>query len=455
MKNLLFLLTLGLFIGCQSGSEATNETLAPESSENKFSWKDSAVIYEVNIRQYTEEGTFKAFQEHLPRLKDLGVDVLWLMPIHPIGVKNRKGGLGSYYSIQDYKGVNPEFGTEEDFKALVDAAHAQGMKVILDWVANHSAWDNPWVENHPDWYTKDSTGKMISPWDWTDVVDLNYDSKEMRQEMISSLKYWMTDFGVDGYRCDVAFLVPTDFWEEARKELSTVNEDVFMLAEAEEPEHHNAAFDASYGWAIHHFMNQVAQEKMPLDSLVLSIKRDQERFPKEAFRMMFTSNHDENSWNGTTQERMGDYHKIMTALCFTLPNSFPLIYSGQETGLNKRLSFFEKDTIVWSDSGMRVFYSDWIDAKHGLSMLYNGSVGAPMVNIKAQEGVLSFKRENENGVLHFIGNFSAESKVIGLEQGLPSGKFVRLFNENDGPLEYNETSSIELKSYEYVVLFNC
>lgn len=455
MKQAMVLAMAALMLACQN-SEQVEEVPVEESKEEAMvkSWMDTAVIYEVNIRQYTPEGTFAAFQEHLPRLKKLGVDILWLMPIHPIGEKNRKGGLGSYYSIKDYKAVNPEHGTLEDFKKLVDAAHEQGFKVILDWVANHSAWDNPWVEANPDWYTRDSASNMISPWDWTDVADLNYDNPDMRAEMLESMRFWMRDYGVDGYRCDVAFLVPTDFWQEVRAELEKINPEVFMLAEAEEPEHHNAAFHASYGWHIHHAMNKVAQGEMPLDSLVSAMIRDQSRFPKEAYRMMFTSNHDENSWNGTTEERMGDYHKLMSVLSFTLPNSFPLIYSGQEAGLNKRLSFFEKDTIIWNESEMTAWYQKLTKVKHNVPMIWNGTAGAPLESISQADGMLWFNRKNEKGDLWFIGNFSEEPKTVGADV-LPEGSYGYLFRETDKPIEFDANTSIELGAYEFVVFFSC
>jgi glycosidase len=234
-------------------SENTSEAFLPE-------WSHDAVIYEVNVRQYTPEGTFDAFSKHLPRLQELGVKVLWFMPIHPISVKNRKGSLGSYYAVQDYKKVNPEFGTFDDFKKLVEQAHDMGFKVILDWVANHTGWDGTWISNHPEWYNRDSLGQIIPPVaDWSDVADLNYNMSEMRAAMIDALKFWVAEANIDGYRCDVAGMVPVDFWEEARAELDKIKP-VFMLAEDEsESELLVNAFNANYGWELHHIMNMGAK----------------------------------------------------------------------------------------------------------------------------------------------------------------------------------------------------
>lgn len=307
-------------------------------------WAQNATIYEVNVRQYTPEGTFAAFQKHLPRLKELGVDILWLMPINPIGEKNRKGTLGSYYSVKDYKDINPEFGNKNDFKNLVDEIHKLGMYVIVDWGANHTAWDHNWVINHPEYYTKDSLGNFVPPVaDWADVVDLNYDNTDLRKEMIDALCYWIKDFNIDGYRCDVAGMIPTEFWNNAREELDKIKP-VFMLAEWETPDLHEKAFEMTYAWEIHKLLNSIYKgEKSPEDLKDL-IVNDKRKFQDYAYRMLFTSNHDENTWNGTEFERLGEAAEMFAALTYVIPG-MPLIYNGQEAGFNKRLEFFEKDEI--------------------------------------------------------------------------------------------------------------
>jgi glycosidase len=295
-------------------------------------WAKNAVIYEVNLRQYTPEGTFKAFEQHLPRLKAMGVDILWLMPVNPIGIKNRKGSLGSYYSIKDYLGINPEFGTLDDFKSLIKKIHALGMHVIIDWVANHTSWDNNLITEHPDWYTHDPGGKIIPPVaDWTDVADLNYDKKELREYMTNALIYWVKETGIDGFRCDVAGMLPVHFWNEAIPKVKAIKH-VFMLAEDETPEMHDTAFDMTYSWEVYHMMNDIAKGKKTADKMDSVLKKDAAKFPPNAYRMQFTTNHDENSWNGTEYARLGDGAKAFAVMSYTIPG-MPLIYSGQESAI--------------------------------------------------------------------------------------------------------------------------
>src|SRR5690554_5544415 len=261
-RSIFLLLLLALFFGaCNNSPQKTTKTGQPQAEE-LLAWSNDAVMYEVNVRQYTPEGTFDAFAEHLPRLKELGVEILWFMPIHPIGEKNRKGSLGSYYSIRDYKAINPEFGTLEDFKALVDKAHGMGFKVLLDFVANHTAWDHHWIETHLEWYTQDSLGNIVPPVaDWSDVADLNFDNPDLRAEMLDALKYWVQEADIDGYRCDYAGGVPTDFWETARTELNKIKP-VFMLAEDQDNlDLLNHAFECNYSWTIHHYMNEIYSEE--------------------------------------------------------------------------------------------------------------------------------------------------------------------------------------------------
>lgn len=314
-----------------------------------------SVIYEVNIRQYTPEGTFGAFGRHLPRLKELGVDVLWLMPVYPISEKNRKGTLGSYYAVKDYRQVNPEFGTLDDLKKLVDQAHRMGFRVVLDWVANHTGWDNPLIEQHPDWYTQ-KDGKIVSPVDdWTDVADLNYDNSDMREYMIGSLEYWIREVGIDGYRCDMASMVPTDFWEEARVRLDSLKP-VFMLAESAEPDLMHRAFDACYGWDLHHLMNAIARGEKDAGELKPYFQKMDTLYVPRALVMNFLDNHDENSWNGTISSRMGQAQRAFAVMAWTIPG-VPLIYTGQEAGLDKSLEFFEKDQVDWQkDTTWSLFY---------------------------------------------------------------------------------------------------
>lgn len=427
--NFLSLLIAGILIfsSCQTSTQKgsiaednqyTSTTPTPE-------WSKDAVIYEVNIRQYTEEGTFDAFAEHLPRLKELGVDILWLMPVYPIGEKNRKGSLGSYYSIKDYKAINPEFGSMEDFKELVDKVHEMDMHIVLDWVANHTAWDHPWIEEHPEWYTQNEEGEIIAPVeDWTDVADLDYSNEEMRAAMVDALTFWVREADIDGYRCDVAGMVPVDFWENAREAIESVKP-VWMLAEDEsEMELLESAFNANYGWELHHTMNSVVKgEKTAVDVAGYFEKIDT-LYPAGTWPMQFTTNHDENSWNGTAYERLGDAVEIMTALTFTV-EGMPLIYSGQEAGLNKRLEFFEKDTINWKESEMAGLYSFLSSLKANNPALWNGPAGGDLQPIVTNdpESVFCFARQKENNTVVALFNLSNESVSVFCEGG-PEGTFM-------------------------------
>lgn len=372
-------------------------------------WVKKANIYEVNIRQYTEEGTIKAFSTHLDRLQEMGVKILWIMPVQPIGEEERKGSLGSYYSIKDYTAINPNFGTLEDFKEMVSMAHERGMKVILDWVANHTAFDHHWATEHPDWYTRNAEGKIVPPVeDWSDVADLNYSNMDMRDAMREEMAFWLRETDLDGFRCDVAMMVPMEFWEKTRAFLDSIKP-VFMLAEAEGPEFHNAAFDMTYGWEPHHFMNGMEKGEKEFWGLVDYIKECDSAYQEDAIRMMFTTNHDENSWNGTVAERMGANGHNYFVLCTTLPKSMPLIYGGQEAGLNKRLAFFEKDTIDWSDLSEAEFYKSMLALKASHPCLENGAGQASFEQLETgNPKAHGFRRAKNNSELMVFVNMGDE-----------------------------------------------
>lgn len=409
MKKLIIMSVISfafIFGGCNQAKK--NEVDAQAAKKDPVEASKASTIYEVNIRQYTPEGTIEAFISHIPRLKELGVDILWIMPIHPIGEKNRKGSMGSYYAVKDYKAVNPEFGTKEDFDKLVKATHDNGMLLILDWVANHTAWDHPWIEEHPEWYTKDSaSGEIVAPVeDWSDVADLNYDNQEMRKAMTDALVYWVKEHNIDGYRCDVASMVPNDFWENARDEMEKIKP-VFMLAEAEKPELHKKAFDANYAWELHHIMNEIAKGKQNANHLRKYFKKEPNRFADSVYRMAFTTNHDENSWNGTVFERMPDSYKTFAVFTYAAP-TFPLIYSGQEAGLNKRLRFFEKDTINWKNHEMAGMYKKLNQFKENNKALWNGRYGGPIDTLKtnAKKRIFAFTRKKDKSEILAVFNFS-------------------------------------------------
>ena len=461
-KFLLFVAAIATFVGCCNCK--TQETAR---EFDKF----NSVVYELNIRQATEEGTFAAAEKYLPELKEMGVDIVWLMPISPIGIDGRKGTLGSYYSIIDYKAVNPEFGTMEDFKSFLATAHDLGLKVILDWVANHTSRDaNWWKEGKTDWYVMDeATGLPIVEYDWTDIAKLNYKNEDMRNAMIDALKFWV-ELGLDGYRCDVAMNVPGDFWKRAWEEVRAINPDVYLLAEGEEQWLHESGFEATYAWELHHIFNAMAKggsetknvagdgtiktDAKSVADLKEYLERDDVKYPAPAMRLMFTSNHDENSWAGTEFERMGDAHKTFAALTFVLPKSQPLIYTGQEIGLNRRLEFFEKDSVVELvdleyGKEYRDFYKGLIAFRHNNSALAAGANVAPMVYVEgAPESVLAFARENEeNKVLCFF-NFSAEPQSLTLTEA-EAGEYNCLCGK---VMTYKAGDVVELEPWAYMLM---
>ena len=425
ISNKLYVLGLVTLIlaGCSGKNDETKEN--PESSIESTvkhpKWSKDAVIYEVNIRQHTPEGTFNAFAKDVPRLKRMGIDILWLMPIHPIGEKNRKGTLGSYYAIRDYKGINPEFGTEEDFRNLVRTAHDNGMKLIIDWVANHTAWDHLWTETHPEFYTRSEDGGFIPPVaDWEDVIDLNYDNAELRAAMIDALKYWVSEFDIDGYRRDVAGMVPTDFWNNVRKELDAIKA-VFMLAEGEEVELHEKAFDMSYSWELMHLMRKVASGEESTEAIKDMYKRDFERYPHGYYKMNIITNHDENSWNGTADEFFGEGQEAWFVFAATT-YGMPLVYSGQEANNKKRLEFFEKDPIDWSGGyPFSELYQILFNLKSQNPALWNGDFGGSLewIPTTADDKILAYRRVKDGREVLVIINVSGDRVKFELDADYP------------------------------------
>jgi glycosidase len=416
MKNIFpLMLSLVLLLGCQDPKIEMPEEPAPTSEALTFPEKLSgSTIYEVNIRQYTPEGTFNAFSEHLPRLKELGVDVLWLMPIHPISETNRKGTLGSYYAPKDYKGVNPEFGTIDDFNALLQKAHDMGFYMILDWVPNHTGRDHKWITEHPDFYIRDAEGNVtyesMSPTDvWWDTALLNNYNPETRKAMIDAMRYWV-ELGIDGFRLDhgCGDKIPLYLWEEARAALDPIK-DLFWLAECG---HETFILDGSYADEYEVIMRDVAKGEKTANDLSDWIAEDMFKNGRTAFRMTYTSNHDLNSWNGTTYERLGEGHKAFAALVFTA-HGFPMILGGQEAGLSKRIEFFEKDSIDWSDpKGMHTFYKSLVSLKKDNPSIWAGAAGGFPVAIESQEQVIGFVREVEGNRVIGIFNFSGEEQQV-------------------------------------------
>ncbi len=415
-------------------------------------WSKQAAIYQINTRQFTPEGTFAAAEAHLPRLKTLGVDILWLMPVHEIGVVNRKGTLGSPYSVKDYYSVNPEFGTLEDLKHFVATAHAAGMYVILDWVANHTAWDNRLVDEHPEWYVRDWKGDFRPTpwWDWPDIIDLDYSQPAVRQYMTEALIYWVSEVNVDGYRCDVAGFVPTDFWNNVRKELDLIKP-VFMLAEWEARDLHAEAFDMTYAWSWFDAVKAATTGGKTLAPLFVYYSWNEKAYPRDCLRMTFVTNHDKNAWDGTEYEQFGDGVEAAIVLSI-VGEGMPLIYNGQEAGNTRRLAFFEKDPIHWQPHPMGDLYRRLLKLKKANSALWNGQWGARMIHIpnNAPDSVFSFVRANDRNKVFSTINFSPTEQRVTFEQRLCHGYYTDALREE--PLTVDGTTEWIMQPWSYRIL---
>jgi len=411
-------------------------------------WSYSANIYEVNLRQYTLEGTFAAFSKHLPRLKDMGVKILWFMPITPISEIGRLGILGSYYAVKNYTDANPEFGAVSDFKSLVKEAHELGFKIIIDWVANHTGNDHAWITEHPEFYSYLEGNQLHHPHGWLDVAQLNYDNRDLWDNMVDSMKFWLKECDIDGYRCDMAHLVPLDFWVFAKKKLSKVKENLFWLGECESPEYHEV-FDATYTWKWMHASDEFCHNKMNLQSLITVLYKSVTEFPADAFRVYFTSNHDENSWNGTEFEKYGDAAGLMAVFSCTW-NGLPMIYSGQEMPNKKRLKFFEKDPIEWDGIfGLHAFYKTLL-----LLKCTNGSLRAGDPNVQTKiishpddHQVFSFLRKNDKDEVLVLLNFSAGEMDFQVKE--VHGTFRNVFGGR--AVNFDKEDHVYLNAWGYLV----
>lgn len=465
---------IGALIFSACGGKGNTAKTEKEERDSTFTtvnhpeWSRNAVIYEVNLRQFTESGKASDFAKELPRLKDLGVDILWFMPIHPISKQDRKGTLGSYYAVADYTAFNPEFGTIEEFKDVVKQAHDQGMKVILDWVPNHSGRDNKWVTEHPDWYEKDSLGNMKGVYDWTDVYVFDYSNPEMRKGMIDAMKFWLTEVGVDGFRCDVAGEVPTDFWDEARPQLQNAKEDLFMLAEASKPELQKNGFDMGYNWPMKDLFSEIAAtsgqytfkgsdgkvrefpEKHAVD-IVTMVQNQSEEYPKDTYLMNMVTNHDLNSWEGTEFDRLGNLTDAFAVLSYTLPG-MPLIYTGQETGMNRAFEFFEKDKAPqWEPRNEYfTFYQNLNSLKHNQAALAAGLEGGEMVSYAAgSPDVIAFSREKDGSKVVVLANLGNTENEVKFQGNAPATEgMTNYFTGEDATIPASLTPG------QYIVLVN-
>ncbi len=412
------------------------------------------MVYEMNVRQMTAEGTFKAAVGKLEFLRDLGIDVVWLMPVYPIGEINRKGSLGSYYSIRNYTEINPEFGTMADFDEFVSAAHKLGMKVLLDWVANHTSRDAVWIKQHPDRYEHDAEGEPAVPWDWTDTAKLDYKNREVWTAEAEAMEFWVREHAVDGFRCDMAMLMPIEFWNETSERLHRLKPDIFMLAEAEETNlFDRPAFDACYGWEMFHLLNDVAQQKARVTALRDFMYANMKRYPKTAMRLAFTSNHDENSWNGTEYARMGDAAEVMSAFTFVVPGGLPLIYTGQEYGYNHAFKFFDRDPMPEMGINLTTCrYRRLCKMRHDNPALASGDRGGDTFEIRnnAEDCLMILVRETKMNRVIAIMNMSPYRIHADYYTGIYAGMYLDALTGEE--YEYRGHIEEDMEPWSYRLL---
>lgn len=471
MKKIFIIWSAIAMMGCKNNTEDVASTAIEKFSP---AIEESSVIYEVNIRQYSPEGTFNAFTKDIPQLKELGVKIIWVMPIFPISQTKRKatGGddskfasempaaeqhkyLGSYYAVSDFTKVNPEFGTIEDFRNLVKTAHENGIYVILDWVPNHTGWDHVWIKNHPEYYTKNAKGEIIDPinpetgksWGWTDVADLNYDNQNLRKAMTADMMYWIKNEAIDGFRCDVAGNVPLDFWQQAIPQLRK-QKNIFMLAEAWEPALlKDNLFDMAYGWEGHHTLNKIAQGKETVKNFDAYIEKINKDYEANDILMNFVDNHDENSWNGTIKSRLGEAEDAMTALTYLMPG-MPLVYSGNEYGLEHSLKFFEKDSIPKTKGKQWELRAKLGKIKNEIDALHGGKNKATYKRIPASnENVLAFERTKNCKKVIYLANLSAKPVSVSVPM---TGQYKDLMNEK--MIDLNTKQVISMLPWQYYIL---
>lgn len=383
-------------------------------------WVRDARIYCVYLRSFSPEGTFSALQSRIPELKELGVNVIWLLPIHPVGIRNRKGSLGSPYSVRDYYEVNPEFGTMLDFRKLVDAIHRNGMKIIIDLVANHTAWDSKLLKQHPQWFTKDARGNIISPnSDWTDVADLDYSRPGLRKYMMDMMEWWVKDINIDGFRCDVAEMVPTDFWKDARRRLDKIKP-VMMLSEGSLPEHHAAAFDITYSWNVYDILEPLVKGTQRPAALNTILRQEALQYPLGSLRMRFNTNHDKNAWENPAVTKFGASSLPLTVVLVATIPGVPLIYNGEEVANDRKLGLFEKVAIDWSrPREIGDLYKSLFRLRREHPALTRG--GMTSIPTSLDDKVYAFSRSQGKDLVLVALNFSAEEQLVTLE--IPEEQF--------------------------------
>lgn len=475
MKKLI-LLSLSLFALYSCKQDVNSAQGSDSKEEYKFelpTWAKNATIYEVNTRQFSPSADFAGVEAQLDRLKNMGIDILWLMPIHPISELKRKarGDLlvkdvkdheerkkykGSPYAVADYKAVNPDFGSMDDFKKLLAATHDRGMKLIIDWVPNHTGWDNKWIKDHPDWYTKNKEGQITDPinpdtgesWGWTDVADLDFSNREMRTAMQNAMVFWLADIGIDGFRVDVAHGIAQDFWDETTPKLMAANPNAFLLAESEVESHrNNDTYHATYGWSCHHLFNELSKGEKNAKDLDRWLDEDRKKF-KNGFHMHFTSNHDENAWAGPATTRMGKGHKTLAALAATF-DGMPLLYSGMEEPLTRKLEFFEVDYIGFDKYAYQDFYKTLFDLKHKNKALWNGEYGGEIQKLADHDNIYAFKREKDGDVVYGIFNLSDDAHSFTITEDINAKDVF-----SNQQVKWKVDTALALDAWQYYILSN-
>ena len=447
MKEIFGILLLHLFVFSGLCQTKTSTKVTGEISNGHPAWIMQGNIYEVNVRQYTEEGTLNAFAKHLDRLKEMGVQTVWFMPINPISKVDRKGSLGSYYAVSDYTALNPEFGTMEDFKQIVRLIHMKGMKVIIDWVPNHTGGDNRWLAEQPDFFVKDSTGKAAMAVDWSDTRQLNYKNPVMQDSMIAAMKYWVSNTDIDGFRCDVAWNVPASFWRKCIPQLKSMKS-IFMLAEGDSAYLPQSGFDAVYPWQMFHMMEKIAKGERPAFGLD-SIKYENDRmYPANTIQMYFTSNHDENSWNHADFGSFpGPVHAPFAVFTQTMASSVPLIYSGQEEPVLRALKFFDKDPISFDKLQRSAFYKTLLGLRKRNAAL-SPDASFKKVSVGDDKAVYAYVREKGGKRVVVILNFSPNRQLVTLQDKALYGNAYNVFK---GKKEALSSKGWNMEPWGYVV----
>lgn len=455
-KNIfwLFLLFTLPIYGCKkSGTDSIPVTQPPVSKDpvqydvpfNNVPNTSDIIMYEVNLRAFSNEGTLKGVQNRLDQIKDLGVNVVWLMPIYPIGTVK---SVGSPYCIKDYKSVNTEFGNLEDLRTLVKEAHKRDMTVILDWVANHTAWDHPWIQNKA-WYKQNSSGEIISPNDWTDVAKLNYDSQNMRKEMINAMKYWVLTANVDGYRCDHTDGVPADFWKQAIDTLNNIpNRKIVMFAEGVRSDLFSSGFQMNFGWNFYSKLKDVYNKNQPASILGTANTADYQNISGDNQVLRFTSNHDDNAWDNTPIEIFNGKQGSMAAFLLTsYMGGVPMIYNGQEVASPLKLSFFYKTPIDWSiNPEITQEYKKIIELRKASNAIKKGSISYYNNN----NNVVAFKKTSGSEEIVVLVNVRNQNVDYNVDQTLKAKQWKNAFNDAD----FSVANTLTLAPYSYTVLKN-